>query len=71
VIDSETSHSGGPREWKWDGAMLVTLHRIPACSGRGAVRAGDSPAVPGRWPQQNYGKACAFRMMRTLGLTGN
>lgn len=31
---------------------------------------GLSPAAPGRWPQQNYAKAYAFRIMRKLGLTG-
>lgn len=31
---------------------------------------GFSPQAPGRWPQQNYGKAYAFRIMRKLGLTG-
>jgi hypothetical protein len=31
---------------------------------------GFSPAAPGRWPQQNYAKAYAFRIMRKLGLTG-
>jgi len=32
---------------------------------------GFSPKAPGRWPQQNYGKAYAFRLMRRLGLTGS
>ena len=32
---------------------------------------GLSPAAPGRWPHQNYGKAYAFRIMRKLGLTGS
>jgi hypothetical protein len=32
---------------------------------------GISPAAPGRWPHQNYGKAYAFRLMRKLGLTGS
>ena len=32
---------------------------------------GFTPAAPGRWPQQNYGKAYAFRIMRKLGLTGS
>ena len=32
---------------------------------------GFTPAAPGRWPQQNYAKAYAFRIMRKLGLTGN
>lgn len=31
---------------------------------------GFRPAAPGRWPQQNYAKAYAFRVMRKLGLTG-
>lgn len=31
---------------------------------------GLRPAAPGRWPQQNYAKAYAFRMLRRLGLTG-
>lgn len=31
---------------------------------------GFSPAAPGRWPQQNYAKAYAFRALRKLGLTG-
>lgn len=32
---------------------------------------GLRPAAPGRWPQQNYTKAYAFRALRKLGLTGN
>ncbi len=32
---------------------------------------GLRPKAPGRWPQQNYGKAYAFRVMRRLGLTGS
>ena len=32
---------------------------------------GFSPAAPGRWPDQNYAKAYAFRIMRKLGLTGS
>jgi hypothetical protein len=32
---------------------------------------GLSPKAPGRWPQQNYGKAYALRIMRRLGLTGS
>ncbi|MDP5103008.1 MAG: cupin-like domain-containing protein [Erythrobacter sp.] len=32
---------------------------------------GLSPAAPGRWPQQNFAKAYAFRVMRKLGLTGS
>jgi hypothetical protein len=31
---------------------------------------GFAPRAPGRWPQQNYGKAYAFRLLRKLGLTG-
>jgi len=31
---------------------------------------GFNPRAPGRWPQQNYAKAYAFRVMRKLGLTG-
>jgi hypothetical protein len=31
---------------------------------------GFSPRAPGRWPQQNYARAYAFRLMRKLGLTG-
>lgn len=31
---------------------------------------GLSLAAPGRWPQQNYAKAYAFRVLRKLGLTG-
>ena len=31
---------------------------------------GFSPKAPGRWPQQNYFKAYAFRALRRLGLTG-
>ena len=33
-------------------------------------RRGLRPQAPGRWPQQNYAKAYAFRLMRKLGLTG-
>ena len=32
---------------------------------------GLSPRAPGRWPQQNYGKAYALRILRRLGLTGS
>ena len=32
---------------------------------------GIAPKAPGRWPQQNYAKAYAFRVLRKLGLTGN
>lgn len=32
---------------------------------------GFSPRAPGRWPQQNYAKAYAFRALRKLGLTGS
>lgn len=31
---------------------------------------GFAPQAPGRWPQQNYARAYAFRIMRKLGLTG-
>jgi hypothetical protein len=31
---------------------------------------GFSPKAPGRWPQQNFAKAYALRIMRRLGLTG-
>jgi hypothetical protein len=31
---------------------------------------GFAPKAPGRWPQQNYARAYAFRIMRKLGLTG-
>ena len=31
---------------------------------------GFTPRAPGRWPQQNYAKAYAFRALRKLGLTG-
>lgn len=30
---------------------------------------GISPKAPGRWPQQNYARAYAFRVLRKLGLT--
>lgn len=32
---------------------------------------GFNPAAPGRWPQQNFARAYAFRIMRKLGLTGS
>lgn len=32
---------------------------------------GFAPKAPGRWPQQNFARAYAFRVMRKLGLTGN
>lgn len=32
---------------------------------------GFAPKAPGRWPQQNYAKAYAFRALRKLGLTGS
>jgi hypothetical protein len=32
---------------------------------------GFAPKAPGRWPQQNYARAYAFRVMRKLGLTGS
>lgn len=31
---------------------------------------GFAPRAPGRWPQQNYARAYAFRALRRLGLTG-
>jgi len=31
---------------------------------------GFNPRAPGRWPQQNFARAYAFRMLRKLGLTG-
>jgi len=31
---------------------------------------GFTPQAPGHWPQQNYARAYAFRIMRKLGLTG-
>ncbi len=31
---------------------------------------GLRPKAPGRWPQQNYARAYAFRVLRKLGLTG-
>lgn len=108
----ETYHSGGPRELKWDDAMLahgsefalspgealfvpvmaphfVKNGPVPSVSlsitwrSEWSYRESDArifnailrergltPAAPGRWPQQNYGKAYAFRLMRKLGLTG-
>lgn len=36
----------------------------------GILRArGFAPSAPGRWPQQNFARAYAFRAMRKLGLT--
>ena len=109
----ETYHSGGPRELKWDDAMLEHGTEFPLTPGEALfvpvmaphfVRNGPAPSVslsitwrsewsyresdarifnailrergfirpkaPGRWPQQNYAKAYAFRVMRKLGLTG-
>jgi hypothetical protein len=31
---------------------------------------GFSPQAPGRWPQRNYARAYAYRVLRKLGLTG-
>lgn len=108
----ETYHSGGPRELKWDDAMLEHGTEFPLAPGEALfvpvmaphfVRNGPAPSVslsitwrsewsyresdarimnailrekgfqpsaPGRWPQQNYAKAYAFRVLRKLGLTG-
>lgn len=108
----ETYHSGGPRELKWDDAMLPHGTEFPLAPGEAlfvpvmaphfvkngpapsvslsitwrsewSYRESDArimnailrekgfkPAAPGRWPQQNYAKAYAFRIMRKLGLTG-
>lgn len=109
----ETYHTGGPRELKWDDAMLVHGTEFPLAPGEALfvpvmaphfVRNGPAPSVslsitwrsewsyresdartfnailrergltpraPGRFPQQNYAKAYAYRVMRKLGLTGN
>jgi hypothetical protein len=109
----ETYHSGGPRELRWDDAMLPHGTEFPLNPGEALfvpvmaphfVKNGPAPSVslsitwrsewsyresdarifnailrergftpvaPGRWPQQNYAKAYAFRIMRKLGLTGN
>ena len=109
----ETYHSGGPRELKWDDAMLRHGTPFPLAPGEAlfvpvmaphfvkngpapsvslsitwrsewSYRESDArimnailrekgfqPAAPGRWPQQNYAKAYAFRVLRKLGLTGN
>ena len=109
----ETYHSGGPRELRWNDAMLPHGTEFPIGPGEALfvpvmaphfVRNGPAPSVslsitwrsewsyresdarifnailrergfirpkaPGRWPQQNYAKAYAFRVMRKLGLTG-
>lgn len=109
----ETYHSGGPRELRWNDAMLEHGTEFPLAPGEALfvpvmaphfVRNGSAPSVslsitwrsewsyresdarimnailrekgfrpaaPGRFPQQNYAKAYAFRIMRKLGLTGN
>lgn len=109
----ETYHSGGPRELKWDDAMLAQGTEFPLSPGQALfvpvmaphfVKNGPAPSVslsitwrsewsyresdarifnamlrergftpkaPGRFPDQNYAKAYAFRIMRKLGLTGN
>jgi hypothetical protein len=109
----ETYHSGGPRELKWDDAMLPHGTEFALAPGEALfvpvmaphfVRNGPAPSVslsitwrsewsyresdarifnailrergfspraPGRWPQQNYAKAYAFRALRKLGLTGS
>ncbi len=109
----ETYHTGGPRELKWDDAMLAHGTEFPLAPGEALfvpvmaphfVRNGPMPSVslsitwrsewsyresdartfnailrergltpraPGRFPQQNYAKAYAYRVMRKLGLTGN
>lgn len=108
----ETYHSGGPRELKWDDAMLAHGTEFPLTPGQALFvpvmaphfvkngpapsvslsitwrsewsyresdarifnailrEKGFTPAAPGRFPQQNYAKAYAFRIMRKLGLTG-
>lgn len=108
----ETYHSGGPRELKWDDAMLPHGTEFALSPGEALfvpvmaphfVRNGPLPSVslsitwrsewsyresearifnailrgrgytpkaPGRFPQQNYAKAYAFRVLRKLGLTG-
>lgn len=108
----ETYHSGGPRELKWDDAMLPYGKEFPIGPGEalfvpvmaphfvkngpapsaslsitwrsewsyreseartlnGILRAkGFAPKAPGRFPQQNYAKAYAYRVLRKLGLTG-
>jgi hypothetical protein len=109
----ETYHSGGPRELKWDDAMLPHGTQFALAPGEALfvpvmaphfVKNGPAPSVslsitwrsewsyresdarifnailrergfspraPGRWPQQNYAKAYAFRALRKLGLTGS
>lgn len=108
----ETYHSGGPRELKWDDAMLAHGIEFALAPGEALfvpvmaphfVKNGPAPSVslsitwrsewsyresdarifnailrergfspkaPGRFPQQNYAKAYAFRALRKLGLTG-
>ncbi len=107
----ETYHSGGPRELKWDDAMLphgtecalspgealfvpvmaphfVRNGPLPSVSlsitwrSEWSYRESDTrifnailrgrgytPKAPGRFPQQNYAKAYAYRVLRKLGLT--
>lgn len=109
----ETYHSGGPRELRWDDAMLPHGTEFALSPGEALfvpvmaphfVKNGPAPSVslsitwrsewsyresdarifnailrargltpkaPGRFPQQNYAKAYAFRVMRKLGLTGS
>jgi hypothetical protein len=109
----ETYHAGGPRELRWDDAMLPHGTEFALSPGEALfvpvmaphfVQNGPAPSVslsitwrsewsyresdarilnailrargftpkaPARWPQQNYAKAYAFRLMRKLGLTGN
>jgi hypothetical protein len=109
----ETYHSGGPRELKWDDAMLPHGTAFALSPGEALfvpvmaphfVKNGPAPSIslsitwrsewsyresdarifnailrergftpkaPGRFPQQNYAKAYAFRVMRKLGLTGS
>lgn len=108
----ETYHSGGPRELRWDDAMLPHGTAFALAPGDGLFvpvmaphfvqngpapsvslsitwrsewsyresdarifnallrKRGFSPRAPGRWPQQNYARAYAFRALRRLGLTG-
>jgi hypothetical protein len=108
----ETYHSGGPRELRWDDAMLEHGTAFPLSPGEALFvpvmaphfvkngpapsvslsitwrsewsyresdarimnailrERGVTPAAPGRWPEQNYAKAYAFRLLRKLGLTG-
>ncbi len=111
-VAHEIYHSGGPRELRWDDAMLPHGTPFPLSPGEALfvpvmaphfVQNGPAPSVslsitwrsewsyresdarifnailrerglhpqaPGRWPQQNYAKAYAFRILRKLGLTG-